>query len=756
MTDDLAEILHQEIDRLPERHRSVVVLCDLEERSYEEAARHLRCPVGTVQSRLARARERLRAALGRRGIAPAVIPLATSRGPAAAPEQPPQALTSSTIRGSVLFACDPTGAPGVVSKKVIQLSEGALRTMIRSRLQTAVLVTLASLSLIIPAWLAHARQAAGDRPRAQAPAAGRENAVRPVDLEGNWIVRGYPSGQAFALIRFEGPEPQLRATVLSVARPDGLAGSKVERLRADDKTVRFRIRNQAERPMDVIAYRLGHRASREALWGSMDGFGRGSVFPAKLERTDKKELDRAEGRAPGPGTDELQRLNQTKDHAQQKEILLGMLDRFGDTPMAPLAAWVLAINEAETAAPNREIRALIDQAARIGGRYGREMEIGAINIIVSNIVGQAEREDLTIEYARKALAMLETGDSVSLRRFTMTNLVNALRKATRIDEAKAEVDALEEQISRLRDPADESKPSVNRDSIPWARNFAAARRQARAEGKPIMVDFFTVTCGWCKRLDSEVFPRPPVAEAMRPFVPVKVNAEDGEGKPLVERYQAHIRGYPTILFLDPAIEDPRDARIVGKIPGFMPASSFAEQLNAISRLPRDVRELLEKVHPDDGDAMRRVAMAMAMQGRVKEAVALIDRAWGAGADPNFDRWAAVYNTLGDEVMLHLKLEEASGWFDKAARVAKRPIDVYNAHAGGGFVAMMRNKADEAIRELEAAARVDGVSSTERDFAKELLGMLAKPPAGIAAVPEAAAALQRLQSESPKKGNDRSP
>jgi hypothetical protein len=70
--------------------------------------------------------------------------------------------------------------------------------------------------------------------------------------------------------------------------------------------------------------------------------------------------------------------------------------------------------------------------------------------------------------------------------------------------------------------------------------------------------------------------------------------------------------------------------------------------------------------------------------------------------------------------------------------------------------MMRNKADEAIRELEAAARVDGVSSTERDFAKELLGMLAKPPAGIAAVPEAAAALQRLQSESPKKGNDRSP
>ncbi len=52
MPDDLADIIHEEIDRLPERHRIPVVLCLLEERSHEEAARHLRCPVGTVKSRL--------------------------------------------------------------------------------------------------------------------------------------------------------------------------------------------------------------------------------------------------------------------------------------------------------------------------------------------------------------------------------------------------------------------------------------------------------------------------------------------------------------------------------------------------------------------------------------------------------------------------------------------------------------------------------------------------------------------------------
>jgi len=54
--DDLAHVLHEEIDRLPERFRVSVVLCDLEGRTREQAARHLGWLVGTVKSRLAQAR----------------------------------------------------------------------------------------------------------------------------------------------------------------------------------------------------------------------------------------------------------------------------------------------------------------------------------------------------------------------------------------------------------------------------------------------------------------------------------------------------------------------------------------------------------------------------------------------------------------------------------------------------------------------------------------------------------------------------
>jgi RNA polymerase sigma-70 factor (ECF subfamily) len=48
--------VRQAISTLPENYREVVVLCELDELSYEDAAAALDCPVGTVRSRLHRAR----------------------------------------------------------------------------------------------------------------------------------------------------------------------------------------------------------------------------------------------------------------------------------------------------------------------------------------------------------------------------------------------------------------------------------------------------------------------------------------------------------------------------------------------------------------------------------------------------------------------------------------------------------------------------------------------------------------------------
>ncbi len=55
--------LHAAISELPDGYREAVVLCDLEERNYDEAAQLAGCPVGTIRSRLHRARGLLAAKL---------------------------------------------------------------------------------------------------------------------------------------------------------------------------------------------------------------------------------------------------------------------------------------------------------------------------------------------------------------------------------------------------------------------------------------------------------------------------------------------------------------------------------------------------------------------------------------------------------------------------------------------------------------------------------------------------------------------
>lgn len=60
---ELAGVLQQCIQSLPFDHRAVIALVDVDGLSYEEAAAALRIPLGTVKSRLARARAAMRRSL---------------------------------------------------------------------------------------------------------------------------------------------------------------------------------------------------------------------------------------------------------------------------------------------------------------------------------------------------------------------------------------------------------------------------------------------------------------------------------------------------------------------------------------------------------------------------------------------------------------------------------------------------------------------------------------------------------------------
>src|SRR3954452_11875347 len=65
---DLQPLLDEELSRLPDHYRTVIVLSDLEGRTRREVAAQLGCPEGTVASRLVRARAMLAKRLTQRGV----------------------------------------------------------------------------------------------------------------------------------------------------------------------------------------------------------------------------------------------------------------------------------------------------------------------------------------------------------------------------------------------------------------------------------------------------------------------------------------------------------------------------------------------------------------------------------------------------------------------------------------------------------------------------------------------------------------
>ena len=130
---ELASLLDEELARLPEAFRSAIVLCDLEGLTHEEAARDLRCPVGTIKSRLSRGRERLRGRLARRGLSPSSMMVAPVV---------PALLAERTVRASILSVGSIKSAVGVVSASAVALAEGVLKSMTGIKLKLALAAVL--------------------------------------------------------------------------------------------------------------------------------------------------------------------------------------------------------------------------------------------------------------------------------------------------------------------------------------------------------------------------------------------------------------------------------------------------------------------------------------------------------------------------------------------------------------------------------------------------------------------------------------
>jgi RNA polymerase sigma factor (sigma-70 family) len=204
---DLREVLHEELNRLPEKYRSAVVLCDLEEKTRQEAARQLSLPEGTVASRLAKGRALLARRLLRRGLGVSATGVVAAGAQQVASAAVPAALLANTVKAVGLLAAGNAAAAGLVSAEVSPLADSVLHAMTVAKRKTiGVVLVLAALVLAGGMITYHALAARPDQPPPAPEVPPPGNPLPVAEKPGE--VRRFPVEEAAWSVAFS-PDSQL-------------------------------------------------------------------------------------------------------------------------------------------------------------------------------------------------------------------------------------------------------------------------------------------------------------------------------------------------------------------------------------------------------------------------------------------------------------------------------------------------------------------------------------------------------------------
>src|SRR5438552_3488504 len=111
-------------------------------------------------------------------------------------------------------------------------------------------------------------------------------------------------------------------------------------------------------------------------------------------------------------------------------------------------------------------------------------------------------------------------------------------------------------------------PAVGQE-IRWCRDYRTAWEESHATGRPLLLDFGTPSCFWCKKLDTTTFHDPGVVEMVNGgFIALRVNANR---EPVLAR-ALQVKSYPTLVLAGP------DGVVLGRVIGYTDAARFKQRL----------------------------------------------------------------------------------------------------------------------------------------------------------------------------------
>jgi RNA polymerase sigma factor (sigma-70 family) len=405
---DLRPVLDEEISRLPDRFRAPFVLCHVEGRTNEEAARELGCPVGTVLSRLARARQRLRARLTRRGVTLTAAALTAALAGEAAEAAVPGVLVRTAVAAAALAAAG-KGVAGVVSTEVIALAEGVVRAMLLTKVKTAVVVGLGLALLGGGGGVLTYRTVAGEPGAAPQEPAARTQSARPAPADEDKLK---------TLLAQKEKEVRVLQDRVKVLE-DSLQKTTRELQQQREQAQRFQASADAYRNEALVRIeREARQAAEERGRAAEPGRGRPGMPGA------------------GPAPDDPNRI--TAEHAAQAEQARDEVE---------LLEAQLAIKRAQLDAASRPLE-LLERAMRSGQAPASEVaaQRGQMEIKAAEL----REAEVRLAQAKRRLAKLQGASAPAQDEPRQQLGQRAAELEKKLDALKKEFDALRKDLEQQR------------------------------------------------------------------------------------------------------------------------------------------------------------------------------------------------------------------------------------------------------------------------------------------------------------------
>jgi uncharacterized protein YyaL (SSP411 family) len=192
---------------------------------------------------------------------------------------------------------------------------------------------------------------------------------------------------------------------------------------------------------------------------------------------------------------------------------------------------------------------------------------------------------------------------------------------------------------------------VAAEEVPWRYDYNAARKEAKDRNKPIVLDFGTANCHWCKQLDASTFRDPAVIKALTEHViPVKIDA----GKEPELAQALGINSYPTLIFAAP------NGKILGQQDGYIEAAAFSRQLDRLFGSGDRSNSKPSETNVQAGDRARRAQEAKAKDEKEPERLAQV-------CEKLIDSLGNAYLELAESLLRKGQAEQALSYLEKAVR-----------------------------------------------------------------------------------------